>query len=261
MTVLVVFFLQSLGRVDKIAFDKTGTLTEGRFSLRNLIVTACDFGNKEVMEYLTLMEAPSSHPLASALVDASRKEVIVAPKNIVVRNHTVLKGEGLFADIEGKTVHVGNRRLFQRLGLYDQLSDTERDLAITMESAGETVGFLSVEGSGIVCIYSVADAIRDEAQKVVNKLEELGVEVSMLTGDSHGAAMAVANRIDIAPARVHSGLLPEDKLRIISSMKDTSAKERQSRLWLGRQRPTRRGNTLMCGDGGESCPMQASFSK
>ena len=114
MTVLVVFFLQSLGRVDKIAFDKTGTLTEGRFSLRNLIVTACDFGNKEVMEYLTLMEAPSSHPLASALVDASRKEVIVAPKNIVVRNHTVLKGEGLFADIEGKIDMLENMR--QTLG-------------------------------------------------------------------------------------------------------------------------------------------------
>lgn len=205
------------------------------------------------MEYLILMEAPSSHPLASALVDEAREVGVVAPKNVAVRNHTVLKGEGLVADIEGKTVHVGNRRLFERLGLYGQLSDTERDLATNMESAGETVGFLSVEGSGIVCMYSVADAIRDEAQTVVNKLEESGVEVSMLTGDGKGSAMAVANRTSIAPARVHSELLPEDKLRIITSMKDTSAAECRSRLWPRRRRIIRRGNTLMCGDGGEWC--------
>jgi P-type E1-E2 ATPase len=120
-----------------------------------------------------------------------------------------------------------------------------------MESAGETVGFLSVEGSGIVCIYSVADAIRDEAQTVVSKLEESGVEVSMLTGDGEGSAMAVANRINIAPARVHCELLPEDKLQIITSMKDASAGECRSRLWPRRRRTTRRGNILMCGDGGE----------
>jgi len=249
--------LEALGRVDKIAFDKTGTLTEGRFSLRHLTVTASSFGREEVLEYLALMEAPSSHPLASALVDAARKEGIVAPMDIAVRKHTLLKGEGLVADIEGKTVHVGNRRLFQRLGLFDQLSDTEKDLASNMESSGETVGFLSVEGSGIVCMYSVADAIRDEARTVVKKLEGSGVEVSMLTGDGKGSAMAVANRIGIAPDRVHSELLPEDKLQIITSMKDTSADKSCSRLWPRRRRTTRRGYTLMCGDGVNDGPALA----
>jgi Cd2+/Zn2+-exporting ATPase len=59
--------------------------------------------------------------LASALVHAAREEGISVPNDVAVDNHTILKGEGLVANIDGKTVHVGNRKLFQRLGLYDQL--------------------------------------------------------------------------------------------------------------------------------------------
>ena len=232
--------------MDKIAFDKTGTLTEGNFALRNLSITTSRLEKKEVLEYLALMEAPSSHPLASALVHAARNEGIIAPEHVAVKNHTLLKGEGLVADIKGRAFHVGNRRLFQRLGLYDQLSDAEKELAKSWESAGETVGFMSIEGSGIVCMYSVADSIRDEAQSVVDKLEKLGIQVSMLTGDGQDAAMAVAGRIGISPARVHSQLLPEDKLRIITKMRESAVDELPSR-----RRFRRRGKTLMCGDGGE----------
>lgn len=145
---------------------------------------------------------------------------------------------------------MGNRRLFQRLGLYDQLSDAEKELVKSWESAGETVGFMSIEGSGIVCMYSVADSIRDEAQSVVGKLERLGIEVSMLTGDGQDAALAVAARIGISPAQVHSQLLPEDKLRMITSMTEYTVNELPSRRRF-RCRCTRRGKTLMCGDGGE----------
>ena len=243
--------------MDKIAFDKTGTLTEGNFALRNLYVTtASRFGKKEAMGYLAMMEAPSSHPLASALVHAARMEGISsAPKHhVTVKNHTVLKGEGLVGDIERKTVHVGNCRLFQRLGLYDLLSDAEKDLAKSWESSGETVGFMSVEGFGIVCMYSVADAIRDEAQNVINKLEKLGIQISMLTGDGREAAMAVADRIGISPTQVHSQLLPEDKLSIITSMKERNTVNKcPSRRRFFRRRRAHRGKTLMCGDGGECC--------
>ncbi len=253
--------LEGLARVDKIAFDKTGTLTEGNFALRNLhVAPASHFGKEEALQYLALMEAPSSHPLASALVHAAREEGISVPNDVAVDNHTILKGEGLVANIDGKTVHVGNRKLFQRLGLYDQLSVAEKDLAKSWESSGETVGFMSVDGSGIVCTYSVADAIRDEAQSVVDKLEKSGIQVSMLTGDGRDAAMAVANRVGISPARVHSQLLPEDKLRIITSMvKQDATSESHPRhfFWRRRRRRPRRGNTLMCGDGVNDAPALA----
>lgn len=80
---------QALGRVNKIAFDKTGTLTEGNFALRNLSITTSRLEKKEVLEYLALMEAPSSHPLASALVHAARNEGIIAPEHVAVKNHTL----------------------------------------------------------------------------------------------------------------------------------------------------------------------------
>lgn len=194
-----------------------------------------DLERKEVLEYLALMQSPSSHPLASALVKAARDEGVSIPNHVAVRNHTILDGEGLVASIAGETVHVGNSRLFKRLGLYDLLPETDRKLAEGWAASGETVGFLSIEGAGIVCSYSVADAIRPEAKDVIRQLKGLGIGVSMLTGDGGDAAIAIGNQIGLPPDSIYSQLLPEDKLDIISTMKEEAS-----------------GTVMMCGDGGES---------
>lgn len=206
------------------------------------------------MEHLALAEAPSSHPLASALVQAARDKGVSSTKrkNVAVKDHTILKGEGIVASVGGRTVHVGNRRLFERLGIYGRLSDAEKETAEGWAAAGDTVGFMSIEGSGIVCMYSVADAIRDEARTVVRRLKELGIEVSMITGDGKDAAMAVADQVGLSPDQVHSQLLPEDKLKIISAMRGDDADDdrHHQSLFQGRRRACR-GNVLLCGDGGK----------
>ena len=71
-----------------------------------------------MLELLALMEAPSTHPLSETLVRAARKEGVSIPKDANVILHTILKGEGVTAHVNGKQVYVGNKRLFERIGMY-----------------------------------------------------------------------------------------------------------------------------------------------
>eukprot|EP00985_Skeletonema_marinoi_P022424 scaffold14309_cov66-Skeletonema_marinoi.AAC.1 len=71
---------------------------------------------REVLEYLALMEGPASHPLSEAIVKGALNEGVSIPKHIELKDHTLLPGEGITAVVNGKTVHVGNKKLFQRIG-------------------------------------------------------------------------------------------------------------------------------------------------
>lgn len=164
---------------------------------------------------MALIESPSSHPLSSTLVSAARKEGVYVPKHLSMTNHTVLKGEGVSAFIDGKMVYAGNRRLFKRLGMFDMLSMSKKRMTDGWSSEGGTVGFLCVEGTGIIGAFCVVDAVREEAKDVVKQLTDGGIEVIMLTGDGDGAAQAVAREIGLPASQVHSQLLPEDKLHFV----------------------------------------------
>jgi Cd2+/Zn2+-exporting ATPase len=209
--------LEALGSVDKVIFDKTGTLTQGKFVLSELETVGERLSRREMLEYLHLLESPSSHPLSNTLVAAARKEGVGVPTHRNMKAHTVLKGEGVTADVDGEQVYVGNKRLFQRLGMYESIGKYKNQ---TEEWSGDggTVGFIGIEDKGIVGTFCVTDAIRPEAKGIVKSLLDGGIEVIMLTGDSEGAAQSVAKQIGLPPSAVHSQLLPEDKLHFVGSL-------------------------------------------
>mmetsp|Transcript_10789 Transcript_10789/g.31947 ORF Transcript_10789/g.31947 Transcript_10789/m.31947 type:complete len:578 (+) Transcript_10789:606-2339(+) len=234
--------LEALAKVKSVALDKTGTLTEGNFALRHLKLMD-NVKRKDTLEHLALIESPSSHPLATALVEAARNEGAIVPKDVVVKNHTILDGEGVVASIGDKIVHSGNTRLFQRLGLFEALPEKDKELADKWAAAGETVGFMSIGDHGIVCSYSVADSVRPEAKDVIHQLHDLGIDVYMITGDRKEAAVTIGSQVDLASGKVYSGLLPEEKLDVIE-MKKAASKASG-------------GNVLMCGDGVNDAPALA----
>ncbi len=203
--------------------DKTGTLTQGEFSLQTFEVTAKsnNVQRKEILEHLALVESLSSHPIATAVTKfVLQEEKIVFPPNVSVKEHTILEGEGVVATVQGKAVHIGNARLFERLGLYDQLSSQERKLVDDWADSGATVSFMSMEGKGIVCCFSVADGVRPEAPLVLDQLKtDFGIEVCMLTGDIRETAIAIGRQVNLPPERIYSNLFPEEKLQIITELK------------------------------------------
>jgi len=173
--------LEALGSVKHICFDKTGTLTNGEFALLHMEVLTESLSRVAVFQYLALMEERASHPVAQAILAAANNEKVVLPKKMVLQKHTIINGEGVLGVIDGKEVYVGNERLFERLGLLSNVSEKNRRLVEEWKNLGGTIGYMSIEGHGIVCAYCAADGIREEAESVVKNLKKLGISINMLT--------------------------------------------------------------------------------
>uniref|UniRef100_A0A7S3Q154 HMA domain-containing protein n=1 Tax=Chaetoceros debilis TaxID=122233 RepID=A0A7S3Q154_9STRA len=241
--------LEALGSVKTIVFDKTGTLTEGKFRLVHLDIVGDQKKRRDVLELLALVEAPSSHPLAATLVNAAKNEGINMSSASSVVNHSILKGEGVTAEVDGDRVYVGNTRLFKRIGFYEALDSAQKKKVTQWNEEGGTVGFVGIKNIGIVGMFSVADGIRKEAKSVISSLLNDDINVLMLTGDGDGAAKAVARDVGIPFENVRSQFLPEDKLHYVSSMLGFS--KRKGGLL------TKKELLLFCGDGVNDAPALA----
>jgi len=248
--------LEALGLVKKIAFDKTGTLTAGEFALLHLeVIGDSSRTRQQVLQYLSKIESNAAHPLSQALVKAARNEGAKVPREMTMVDHEHLEGEGITAIINNQRVHVGNERLFRRLGLFENLPPQDQQNVEKWAALGGTVGYMSIEGEGIVSAYCVADAIRPEATEVVSELQtKFGIDCCMLTGDRQEAAFKIGSQVGLAPDEIFSQLFPEDKLNLVVSMKESDASTRASLL----NPLTKRNLILFVGDGVNDAPAMAT---
>jgi len=169
------------------------------------------------------MEERANHPLSLAIVDGARNEGIVSPKHKKVQDHTFMAGEGLSGKIDGKQIYIGNERLFKRLNMMEGFDMDMKNIVGNWEAMAGTVGFMSIEGAGLVCAYCVADAVRPESMEVVEALTKLGIDVHMLTGDNKDAAQAIGSLVGLKPEGINSQLLPAEKLSFITDLKSSQA--------------------------------------
>lgn len=241
--------LEAMASIGRISFDKTGTLSEGIFELLHFNVIGTARSRKEVLEYLALMEAPASHPLSDAIVKGAANENVAIPKHLDMTNHTLLPGEGIMALVGGRHVHVGNEKLFERLNLLSDLAEVDADIVEDWSNSGGSVGFISIEGEGIVGAYCVADRIRNEAVNVITSLQKMGISITMLTGDQRQAALGIGHQIGLQDEDIKSQLLPEDKLTYIAN--EVEANRTKKKCW------TRKLKVMMVGDGVNDAPALA----
>jgi len=202
-------YLEEMGTVRAIAFDKTGTLTQGRPEVTD-VVTATGIPETELLSKAAAVEKWSEHPLAKAIVERAGGLALPAAAHF-----KALVGRGARAEIEGKTVFIGNLRLFEELALdISELKET----FFTLEKEGKTVMLLG-EGDRILGLIAVADAIREESRDAIEELLQAGIKhVTMLTGDNNRVAGAIASKMQIDT--YYSGLLPEDKVTAIKKIAD-----------------------------------------
>ena len=222
--------LEDLGRVRAVALDKTGTLTEGRPQLAS--ITAVAGTESEALRLMAGVERQSEHPLAAAIVSAARARGVEVPP---ADRFEALPGRGARAAVDGRDLWAGGPRLAAEHGA--PLPPAMNDI----EERGETAILLG-ERERVVAVFGVADQPRDQAAAAVAALyERAGVDhVVMLTGDSERVARAVAARTGLREWR--AGLLPEDKLTAIQSMRE------------------QHGTTAMVGDGVNDAPALAGAS-
>src|SRR6266568_2528878 len=192
--------LEAAARVDTVVFDKTGTLTEGRPTVTD-IVPAPGVSDAEVLQLAASADAQSEHPLATAVVAAAKKRALVVDPPF---HFEAIPGHGVQATVGGRTVLVGNRKLLERSGVTPGL---ERE-AERLRAEAKTALYVVADGRTIGLI-AVADRIRPSAKSAVAALQDLGVRVLLLTGDSRATAEAVARTLGIDDMRAE--VLPGDK--------------------------------------------------
>jgi Cu2+-exporting ATPase len=194
--------LEAAREVDTVIFDKTGTLTEGAFGVVN-IVTVEGWDGDRALALAAAVEGDSEHMIARP-IRRKAEERNLTP--LPVHDFEAIKGRGIRATHEGHTVYVGGPRLLEMLDI--TLSDGLARFTAAAGRKGQSVVYL-VGGEGAVAAFALADVIRPESYQAVKRLQEMGVEVAMLTGDSEAVANAVAEELNINT--VFAEVLPEHK--------------------------------------------------
>ena len=193
-------YLEALGQVRTVFLDKTGTLTYG-FPLVTKVSTAPGITESAVLEAAASAERSSEHPLGRAIIRYAeqRKIQAVDPESFEYRI-----GRGVLASLHGDQIVVGNRALFEELGI----AGPERS-----STAGETEVLVARRGRCYGSIL-VTDQLRPSSAPAVRALTAMGIKVVLLTGDAKAAAEAVARQLGIS--QVHAELLPEQKTAFIA---------------------------------------------
>jgi Cd2+/Zn2+-exporting ATPase len=205
--------LEALGAIRAVAFDKTGTLTRGR--LRVTRVRAADgWTDEEVLRLAGAVEAASAHPAAVAIRrEALLRGVATAARGTLARTFEPVEGQGVAAEVEGRKIYVGNRRMFETMGLGGDALDR------LLKNGGSAAPSVAIVGTqdALAGAVEMEDELRPEAPEAIRALRDLGVaHIVLLTGDHAEAARkaGASAGIDI----VEHGLLPEDKLARIRDL-------------------------------------------
>ena len=201
-------YLEEGRKLQWLALDKTGTVTHGKPVQTDFIVwQGADAG--VVRSKAASLASRSDHPVSRAIALAAQADAVTLH---VVDEFAALPGRGVRGRIGGETLHLGNHRLAEELGVCTP--ELEQRLS-TLESAGKSVVML-VADAGVLALFAVADTVKDSSREAIADLHALGIRTVMLTGDNAYTAQAIAAQVGID--RAQGNLLPEDKLREIEQL-------------------------------------------
>lgn len=192
-------YIDMLSTLDTVAFDKTGTLTEGVFEV--LAVHPQAIGEKDLLHLASHVEMHSTHPIAAALRAAYPSE----DDDCVITDIKEIAGQGICANVNGKSVAVGNSALMESVGASWK----------ACENHG-TIIHVAVDGTYMGHIV-ISDRERADAPAAIASLKNVGVSrVVMLTGDKRDVAEEIAAQMGITEVR--SELLPQDKVSAVEGL-------------------------------------------
>ncbi len=195
--------LERAGRVTTVVLDKTGTITKGQPAVTDIIVSkAISMSKDELLRLAASVERGSEHPLGEAIwaEATSRGLSLVEPAGFKAE-----AGQGVQAEVEGRIVIVGNKRMFEARKI--QLGKLESDVA-HLQSKAKTAMLVAIDNQA-AGIIAVADTIKESSKDAIADLHRMGLKVAMITGDNQKTADAIAKQvgIDVVLAEV----LPEGK--------------------------------------------------
>ena len=204
--------LERAHAVTSVAFDKTGTLTEGKPRVTDLIA-APGVIESDLLRLTASLQQGSEHPLAQAVRAHAATRGIGAGR---LDGFKALAGRGVSGTVDGRSLLLGTRRLLAENGLSGEALEAKAD---GLESQGRTVSWLAETGpdARVLGLVAFGDTVKQRAHEAVAGLHARGIEAVMVTGDSAGAANAVAKELGID--RVFAEVLPGDKADVVARLK------------------------------------------
>lgn len=204
--------VEALAKVTTIAFDKTGTLTLGQPQLQAVLPLAPTHDEQSVLRLAAIAEKLSEHPLGQAVVRAAQKQDAPLPDP---ERFQVLPGLGVEATIGTDTILLGRPLLLQEQGV--DLSAAVLAQVNHQAANGRTVLVIACNRQ-VIGLLVLEDTLRPQAQSVIARLKEMGIQTVLITGDNTATAQRIADKLGIST--VHAEVLPQQKVAIVQQLQD-----------------------------------------
>ena len=200
--------IENFHNIDTLIIDKTGTLTEGR-PVFDRVVALSGMEKSEVLRLAASLDQGSEHPLADAIVRASREQGLILEQP---ENFESGSGIGVQGVVSGHQLSLGNTALMEQLDISVQSLIPQAE---QLRTEGASVMYLAVDGvlSGLL---AVSDPIKVSTYEAVSELKRAGLRIIMATGDGLTTARAVGARLGID--EVHGEVKPADKLKLVNQL-------------------------------------------
>ena len=202
--------LEETGKVQIVALDKTGTITSGQPEVTD-ILPAEGFSEEQLLTLAFSLEQKSEHPLAKAVLKKAEERKLHASE---ISDFQALPGNGLSGIMNSQTLMGGSMKFISsRVSVPDSLKQQAEHLA----EQGKTP-LLFASDSKLAGIIAVADVIKEDSPRAVKELQNMGIQVVMLTGDNEKTARAIGKQAGVD--EVIAGVLPDGKESVIRSLKE-----------------------------------------
>ncbi|HEY70129.1 MAG TPA: copper-translocating P-type ATPase [Anaerolineae bacterium] len=209
--------LERAGDVTTIVLDKTGTITRGQPSLTDIHLVSWGQGEDELLRLAASAEKVSEHPLGEAIVAAAgeRDFELLDPERF-----EAVAGQGIVAQVAGREIVIGTTKLLEGRGFDLDGTVEKKD---QLQSQAKTVVLVGVGGRA-AAVLGIADTLKDGASEAVHALQQLGLEVAMITGDNRATAEAIAKSVGIPFGDQHGNpnvlaeVLPGEKSAQVSAL-------------------------------------------
>lgn len=196
-------FIDILANIKQVVMDKTGTITAGVFKVQQATILD-GFDRNELLKWVNALESNSTHPVATAI----RNFVGEVDHTVSLYEVEEIAGHGLKASINGKLFLVGNFRLMDKFNIsYSKALSDVIYTVIAIAYDGKFAGYLTI-----------ADNIKPDAPRAVKLLHQMGINITMLSGDKTSVVNDVAKQLGIKQA--FGDLLPEDKVEKVKELKN-----------------------------------------
>ena len=202
--------VEACGDVDTMILDKTGTITSGEPKVTD-VLAADGTSEEELLKLAYSLESRSEHPLAKAIVAYGAEK---QAEQIPVSEFKALPGNGLEGKVGDADVKGGSLKFAQS---QTEISEKIKSQAEKLAEEGKTP-LMFLKNGILAGMIAVADVIREDSPQAVKELQNMGIEVVMLTGDNERTAKAIGRQAGVD--RVIAGVLPDGKEEVIRRLKE-----------------------------------------